>query len=388
MRDVLPGCTSYTGNYAKRRSLFSCVLTGFALVFGSVLTALAAQRRWVCTGAGSSQIGSSDWPWGAMCSTAIADFDLNHSLPQNVGTADHPVYHFAPASPRDYVLYIPPSGNLPISAQAGRYEYFLFQYLKSKGVGVFVVQVPTPGSDLWDHVPAYSRVGSPYGYNCSQITYEQPPQPAGLHDLCVKNRSTAIIEAAIDHAKALGYRSQPTVMGWSSGGAMASAFVSYVHTRASGSRLGTRSSFATERGTRFTIKGLALLSSGSQYCYAYDHARLPLLVKNDHWSNCTSQKQPYGTRFGCCPSGLTEEFFYRYPEEYSRHPPTLLVQSRADCNSDTDAALYYHQTMTKHAARSSTHFVVAGQCHDVSPPMLGVIVSWLNNLLGTNATAY
>ena len=83
---------------------------------------------------------------------------------------------------------------------------------------------------------------------------------------------------------------------------MASAFVSYAHTRARdaalrmnrhGADLGIkRRPFVTERGTRFAIKGLGLLSAGSQYCYAYDYSKLATLVENAHWSNCTSHKQP------------------------------------------------------------------------------------------------
>lgn len=34
---------------------------------------------------------------------------------------------------------------LPISAESGRYEYFLFQYLRTKmNIGVFVLQTPDP----------------------------------------------------------------------------------------------------------------------------------------------------------------------------------------------------------------------------------------------------
>ena len=46
--------------------------------------------------------------------------------------------------------------------------------------------------------------------------------------MCIKRRSTSLIEAAIDKAAALGYTEQ-IMMGWSSGGAMASAFLDYAH---------------------------------------------------------------------------------------------------------------------------------------------------------------
>jgi hypothetical protein len=96
VQDVLPGCTNYTGD--------------------------------------------SDYPWGEMCADAIANFDVNRTQPQNIGSATHPIYYFQPpaasaeqqrqqlaAGLGRYVLYIPPSGQLPISHDAGRYEYFLFQ---------------------------------------------------------------------------------------------------------------------------------------------------------------------------------------------------------------------------------------------------------------------
>jgi hypothetical protein len=149
------------------------------------------------------------------------------------------------------------------------------------------------------------------------------------------------------------------------------------------------------------------------------------------WRGCNASKQPYGTRFGCvatvaslsrkhrqrcirklrilsislysrllhrgillcccvppplgrllgidrrcCPSGLTEDYFWRHPHEYPSHAPTLLVQSRLDCNSDTDAARYYHTAMRSHGARS-THFVVGGACHGMTPSVFGVVASWI-----------
>lgn len=60
------------------------------------------------------------------------------------------------------------------------------------GVGRWQVQAPNPDSDQWDHVPRSSST-SPYTYDCHHITYDQPPQPPELFDLCVKNRSTAIV---------------------------------------------------------------------------------------------------------------------------------------------------------------------------------------------------
>jgi hypothetical protein len=124
-----------------------------------------------------------------------------------------------------------------------------------------------------------------------------------------------------------------------------------------------------------------LLSAGSQFCYAYD-SYCPQTVcsaeleNNSHWKACTPAKQPYGTTYGCCPEGLTEDYYWYNPQEYPHHPPTLLVQARKDRNADTEAARYYHETMLAHAA-GSTHFVVGGAQHAISPPVFGVVASWV-----------
>ena len=165
-------------------------------------------------------------------------------------------------------------------------------------------------------------------------------------------------------------------MGWSSGGSMASAFLDYAN----------KHNFATANGTNYVIQGLVLVMSGSQFCYAYDsrcpagtnqqRVCSPELQNSSFWRACNASKKPYGTRFGCCPSGLTEDYFYRNPAEYPHHAATLLVQSRLDCNSDTYAAAYYHQEMRAHNG-NSTHFVVGGMNHGMSPPVFGVMASWI-----------
>ena len=113
--------------------------------------------------------GDTDSPWGVWCEAAIAAFDRNRTAPRNVGVAAHPIYYFEAAKPTAYVLYIPASGALPIGSEYGRYEYFLFQYLKTRNVGVFVVQVPDQELDRWDHVPAHNSTASPYEYDCHKI---------------------------------------------------------------------------------------------------------------------------------------------------------------------------------------------------------------------------
>lgn len=213
--------------------------------------------------------GDSDSAWGIWCEDAIAAFDTGgvinksnisaHTAPQNIGgdpQRGNPIYYFAVPKPQAYVLYLPPSNALPISAASGRYEYFLLQYLRSKGMGVFVLRTPDPETDLWDHVPAHNKT-SPYEYNCSRIKSGYPfcTEPC---DMCSKPRSTSLIEAAIDKAAALGYTKEMILMGWSSGGSMASAFLNVAF----------ESGFTTARSKSYNISGMVLLNSGSQFCYA------------------------------------------------------------------------------------------------------------------------
>jgi len=56
--------------------------------------------------------------------------------------------------------------------------------------------------------------------------------------------------------------------------------------------------FITAKNTSYSMKGLVLLSSGGQFCYAYD--KMSDLVGSEIWKTCTYAKQ-----FGCCPSNLT-----------------------------------------------------------------------------------
>lgn len=152
----------------------------------------------------SEYSGDSDAPWGTWCASSIASFDTNRTMPQNIGDNKHPIYYFKPdGTSKAYILYIPPSGALPLNANSARYEYFLFQWFRSQNIAVFVVQVPLPGWDGWDHVPPHA-VGSPYSYNCSNIIAAYGGMCVPWCDMCEKNRSTSIIEGAINHATRLG----------------------------------------------------------------------------------------------------------------------------------------------------------------------------------------
>eukprot|EP01047_Picozoa_sp_COSAG01_P032036 COSAG01_NODE_2299_length_7961_cov_97.150979_5_plen_123_part_00 len=100
---------------------------------------------------------------------------------------------------------------------------------------------------------------------------------------------------------------------------------------------------------------------------------------SEMWTACTAGDR--GPTPSCCPQHLTEEYFWRNPDLYSHHPPTLVVQPVTDCNADIDAARFYHETMLRHNA-SSAFASIGGSVHEVSPAAFGVIASWIFNLLG------
>jgi hypothetical protein len=87
-----------------------------------------------------------------------------------------------------------------------------------------------------------------------------------------------------------------------------------------------------------------------------------------------------------CGGGSARLADWRNPNEYPRHPPTLLVQPVEDNNADVDAARFYHQTMLDNGG-TSAYLATSGSTHAVSPASFGVVVSWIENLLGANKTA-
>ena len=248
----------------------------------------------------------------------------------------------------------------------------LLARFKDNNIAVFIVPVPIAGFDLWDHVPAHHvswRGVLPYNYNCSTIRAGYTGMCNPYCDMCEKNRSTGIIEAAIDKAAALGYTEQ-VLMGWSSGGTMASAFLDHAF----------KTNSVTAHNTSYSVKGMVMISAGGQYCYAYlSRQDLASSPGSSHWSTCTHNNP--AKIYGCCPQNLTEDYFWHRPQEYRRRPPTLLVQSVLDSDADWDAARFYHAELVAHGA-TSTHFAVGGDNHPVNPAIFGVVASFVLDLLG------
>jgi hypothetical protein len=108
-------------------------------------------------------------------------------------------------------------------------------------------------------------------------------------------------------------------MGWSSGGAMASAFLNYAH----------QTGFTTTTNkTRYTIQGLVLLASGGQFCYAYD--TVAELAGSGMWKACGAGGSSAGSFVGgCCPSNLTEDYCaWTMPCEHSIYSIYLFYLSK------------------------------------------------------------
>ena len=88
---------------------------------------------------------------------------------------------------------------------------------------------------------------------------------------------------------------------------MASAFLNYA----------LETSFVTANHTTYDIKGVMLMGSGGQFCYAYDTVTdLPTGSEKgrEMWKYCTTGDR--GPTPSCCPRNLTEDFYWRHPEEY------------------------------------------------------------------------
>ena len=127
---------------------------------------------------------------------------------------------------------------------------------------------------------------------------------------------------------------------------MASAFLGYAHSRG----------FVTAHNISYSMDGLVMLSSGGQFCYAYDKIG-DLANASRFWGKCTPSKI-----YGCCPEHLTEDFFWHNPQEYGRHPPTLLVQSEIDYDADGEAAQFC-ELITHGPASSQTVLFLVTRPH-------------------------
>lgn len=60
----------------------------------------------------------------------------------------------------------------------------------------------------------------------------------------------------------------------------------------------------------------------------------------------------------CCPENFTEQHYKDHPADYKTHPGVFLVQhTTVDENSDTCAALNYHNTMKAHGGKSELYLI-------------------------------
>lgn len=73
----------------------------------------------------------------------------------------------------------------------------------------------------------------------------------------------------------------------------------------------------------------------------------------------------------CCPAEFTEQWYSDHPEDYSKHPEMFMVQvTTVDENSDTCAAINYHNTMKAHGGKSTMMLIPPNleTCYCVGSP--------------------
>jgi hypothetical protein len=78
-----------------------------------------------------------------------------------------------------------------------------------------------------------------------------------------------------------------------------------------------------------------MIAGGSMFCY-------------DDTLRCPSHLKPHG----CCPVGRTEEVFDDKHVPWSRHPPSILVQTKHDIYADNDAMRNYFGVLKRHNAEA------------------------------------
>ena len=130
-----------------------------------------------------------------------------------------------------------------------------------------------------------------------------------------------------------------------------------------------------QRNSTHVPKAVVLESTGGQYCYAFRPEQEPQLKGTAYWNACSS----WPTN-NCCPQLLTEQYFYEHPEEYPRHPPTLLVGGDSDAVADPKGVRFYHDTMRNYSARSAIASW-AGSSHGITPLAFGFAASFVKNAL-------
>jgi hypothetical protein len=241
-------------------------------------------------------------------------------------------------------------------------NFYVFSHLATQGIATFVVQIPDAADaarDNWNHVP--SAGARPYPYSCNELKMCENASDF-LHD----KRAEDIIL----YAKTLGYAEDEAVWwGFSEGAVMVSQHLSYLLQR---------------NATAHVPKALVLEASGGQYCYAFSPNKLPLLRNTTYWNQCNPD--PSWSPNNCCPSGLTEQYYYENQAQYKNHPAVLLIQAKCDLAADPHGLRFYHDTMRKNSARSATA-TWAGTAHGITPFAFGFAASYIKNALPTPAVA-
>jgi hypothetical protein len=208
----------------------------------------------------------------------------------------------------------------------------------------------------------------PYSYDCALLDMYFPGcdnRSDYLHDKHV--------EDVILHAKSLGYSANLSVWwGFSAGAAMISQHLNYLLQRNSSDHM---------------PKAMVMEANGGQYCYAFRPEQKPELELSPYWNR--SCNNGGGWRWGCndcCPTNLTEQYYYEHPSQYRTHPAVLTIGGDADKNTDPNGPRFYHETLRDHGARSAMASW-AGAAHGITPSAFGFAASFVKDALLSNSTS-
>jgi hypothetical protein len=232
--------------------------------------------------------------------------------------------------------------------------FYVFSYLATQGIATFTAMIPDAVDathDTWNHVPSFGA--RPYNYSCI-VLGSCADSHHYLHD--------RHIEDVIQYAVSLGYSANESVWwGYSEGAAMVSQHLNYL----------------LKRAVAHLPMAMVLEATGGQYCFAFSTLGMPLLHSTQYWRQCS--RDMWSSR-NCCPSNLTEQFYYENEHEYKKHPPVLLVQSDSDESADPNGAKFYHEAMQVGKARSALA-TWSGTAHGITPYAWGFAASYVKAAL-------
>ena len=134
-----------------------------------------------------------------------------------------------------------------------------------------------------------------------------------------------------------------------------------------------------------TIQVGIMISGGSLHCYQYCNADNKSHLRGPHQQLCQHQPSEYDPCYdeitrGCCPKGLTEPTFDTGRLPWTKHPPTVLAQTRTDNFADPNASVRYFETLKKNGV--PTRLITGnGKNHNLFPSALVPILDFVSKYL-------